>query len=136
MQDENITYPSFEKPQTTDDAFKIAHELTGQFWSSFSPARNRTSSDKKGLGGQAFLAKRVAGREWFDSQKNCYLCGQGILTPRDLLISLGRNPLEKGGFLDVEMKSGCTESDPSPDLKEKLNKYGAKIFPVEKYRKK
>jgi hypothetical protein len=64
------------------------------------------------------------------------LCGQGILTPRELLISLGRNPLEKGGFLDVEMKSGYTESDPSSDLIEKLNKYGAKIFPVEKYRKK
>jgi hypothetical protein len=107
----NIVYPNFQKPKTKEEAFQFLRELTGQYWNSFSPVRPIKTAGI-GLGGQAFLVKRIRGKEWSTALRLCYLCGQGILSPRELLMALGRQVVEKeDGCLDVKT-SGDMRSNP------------------------
>lgn len=131
----NIDIPSFIKPATREEAFNIAEQLTGEAWNEFSSAREVPKATWDLLGGHAFLGKRVKGPEWYVSQSLCWLCGQGELTSKELIIALGRNPIMGPDGKLEEQVNGAVRSSPSQELVEKIHSYALEIYPVKKYEK-
>ncbi len=122
------------KTSTKERSLGIAKSLVGRYWNQFSPIRNSPKSTWGLLGGHSFLGKRVKGPEWKISQSLCFLCGEGIITPEELIIALGRQPIIRDNLLE-EKVTGAMRSDPSPELVNKIQSLALEIYPIAKYEK-
>ena len=135
MKNDKLIFPHFNKPNTRDEAFSLAKQYTGKFWSDFSAPKSAPSSTWNLLGGQAFLGKRVKGPEWYISQGLCWLCGRGVLTPTELITALGRNPKSGPDSKLEEKVTGAMRSSPPVSLIENIHSYGIEVYPTAKYKK-
>lgn len=132
----NNIIPVFTKPSTKIEALKIAEKLVGEAWDQFSSVRSVPGATWDLLGGHAFLGKRVKGPEWYISQSLCWLCGQGKLSSKELIIALGRNPKLCPDKTLEEQITGAVRSSPPQELVERIHSYALEIYPVAKYEKK
>jgi len=132
----NVVLPEFFKP-TKEESYEVAKRLTGDYWLQFSPLRSSPKSTGGYLGGQQFLALRVRGDEWELTQSLCWLCGQGVLTPNELITSLGRKPKLRSKYpAGLEEEVGSSRHPLiTQQLIDKVSQYGFDLWPMEDYEK-
>lgn len=135
MEYAQITYPPLSFPASKEEAFALAERLTGDAWNAFSSPRHASGYNWDLTGGQTFLALRIKGRESAIVQPLCVLCGQGVLTPEELIIALGRDPKKTADGKWEEKQGGACQSKPSREFISKIHQYGAELFPSGKYRR-
>lgn len=128
-------FPQLDRPMTREEALAQAERLTGAFWHTFSPPLPTPKSTWGLRGGQVFLGLRIKGNEYAIAQALCWLCGQRVITPRELIIALGRQPVESARGLE-ERVSGKVQSSPAVELVDRINAFGVELYPITKYAKK
>lgn len=126
--------PEFYRPKTMEESSAIAHRLTGDYWAQFSPPRPSSGSDRGYVGGQHFLALRCKGPRWYIVQPLCWLCGQGVLSPPELINALGRRlgPTSYGGY-EEKISPMPVTADPTFQVIEKTSAYGFATWPIKDF---
>lgn len=132
----DVVLPEFYQPKTLEESYKIAQRLTGDYWQQFSLPRSSPTSTGKHVGGQHFLALRAKGRPgattWAITQPLMWLCGQGVLTPPELINALGRRlVVHPTGY--EEQISTPNRAEPTPDVLAKTSAYGFATWPLEDF---
>lgn len=126
--------PEFYQPETKEAAYELAERLTGDYWPQFSPPRPSPAAPLGAVGGQAFLAKRIKGDEWKITQPLCWLCGQGVLSPTELINALGRRLVIHSTDYEEQIRTP-NDADPTPQVLAKTSAYGFVTWPLKKYKK-
>lgn len=130
----NVVLPEFSKPKTLDESYAIVQRLTGDYWQQFSPPRPSNGSDGGYVGGQHFLALRSKGPRWTITQPLIWLCGQGVLSPPELINALGRRlgPTAYGGY-EEKISPMPVTADPTFQVIEKTSAYGFATWPIKDF---